>query len=160
MLRGVSACSEVMKSMRPLVPPFFMRRPSSRAMKNPERTLVLTIPSHVASETVSAVSVSRRAGEAECTSRWIGWPMAGSAVRQPSVVERSTITDSAAPPALTISSTTAALRAASMSTQRTRRTLARQRQRDRPADVGGRAGDERALALEEADGCHDLGSRF
>ena len=88
-------------------------------MKNPERTLVLTMPSQVASETASAVSVSRRAGEAECTNRWIGWPTAGSAARQPSVVERSAITDSAVPPALAISSTTAALRAASMSTQRT-----------------------------------------
>src|SRR5437667_6306269 len=32
--------------------------------------------------------------------------------------------------------------------------LARQRERDCPADVGGRASDERALALEEADGWH------
>jgi hypothetical protein len=43
-----------------------MRRPSSRAMKKPERTLVLTMPSQVASETVG-MSASRRAGEAECT---------------------------------------------------------------------------------------------
>ena len=47
-----------------------------------------------------------------------------------------------------------------MSTQRTAAPLARQRQRDGPADVGGRAGDERALALEETDGCHDFGSRL
>ena len=122
-LRGASACSEVMKSMRPLMPPPWaiacMRRPNSRAMKKPERTLVLTMASQVASETVSGVSTSRRAGEAECTNKVTGRLSGGSAVREPSVVARSTVTASASPPAATISATIVALRAGSTSAQRT-----------------------------------------
>jgi hypothetical protein len=123
MLRGVSACSEVMKSMRPLMPPPLaiacMRFPSSRAMKKPERTLVLTMPSQVASETASGVSTSRRGGEAECTNSVMGLASGGSAARQPSVVARSAVTACADPPDLTISAATVSLRAGSTSTQRT-----------------------------------------
>ena len=49
-----------------------------------------------------------------------GWlRLVGSTACQPSVVERSTVTASARPPALTISSATAPLRTGSTSTQRT-----------------------------------------
>jgi hypothetical protein len=119
MLRGVSACSEVMNNMRPLMPACRMRRPSSRAMRKPDRTLVLTIASQVASDTVSGPSASRRGGEAEWTNMASGWSWGGSAARHPSVVERSTVTASADPPAVVISCATSRLRSASMSTSRT-----------------------------------------
>ena len=75
--------------------------------------------SQVSSETDSGPSASRRGGEAECTSIEGMAPVVGSTAFHPSVVERSTVTASARPPALTISSATAPLRAGSTSTQRT-----------------------------------------
>ena len=82
-----------------------MASPISRARKNPERTLTLTMPSQVSSETVSGLSVSLRGGEAECTnmsSRRL--PTFASKSRQPSLPDRSVTMVSAVAPSAAMAS--------------------------------------------------------